>query len=557
MFTKEDIAIALSDALMVHLVSKGSDIAKEQEAIREFGKRLVQECGSSENASQNIENNSVANTANDQADSRANNPAIEHLNKEYGEEFLRLYNQLLVSDKIELMDQKDLMGRTLYSLKSRVNLERRYISAIEELNAKEEHNLNINAESLERNSLKEQIGDLVNVVGANLQNKFNDKIGGSLGLKLNVFGSKNHVFSSEQIDAILSVCNGSDISILEGNPGAGETFVMREIVRQYKKEGFKVVGVYSDYQKRREQTRLADIAREAESKTLISHTEQIKHEIASEVFVALEKDQKFFVALNGNIKYRTFNYEFQDLAQQALEHKEQELLPKLKDIAAVEQHGVFSTQDILVQLKNSKNLEETYKHFDRSLESYQLETQYQMIQQDKAHAKTIDEMLTAISREHEFFKSLDGNLKYAEQYDSSLLSAISNAKTIEQDKLISNMHNMVVYAQKHGILKDYEILNQFNSSDSHNVLKNLSKTCEKHYMDHHNENIKQLLDDEHVMVGTKKYSCPLKYMKHEMQNNIPGFVDEKHVASTFAKVKAEVKELRLERELEHTMIMRL
>ncbi|MCZ6909825.1 MAG: hypothetical protein O7C56_01780, partial [Rickettsia endosymbiont of Ixodes persulcatus] len=194
---------------------------------------------------------------------------------------------------------------------------------------------------------------------------------------------------------------------------------------------------------------------------------------ASEVFVALEKDQKFFVALNGNIKYRTFNYEFQDLAQQALEHKEQELLPKLKDIAAaVEQHGVFSTQDILVQLKNSKNLEETYKHFDSSLEGYQLETQYQMIQQDKAHAKTIDEMLTAISREHEFFKSLDGKLKYAEKYDSSVLSAISNAKTIEQDKLITNMHNMVVYAQKHGILNDQDILNQFNFSDSHHVLNN-------------------------------------------------------------------------------------
>lgn len=59
------------------------------------------------------------------------------------------------------------------------------------------------------------------------------------------------------------------------------------------------------------------------------------------------------------------------------------------------------------------------------------------------------------------------------------------------------------------------------------------------------------------MVGAKKYSCPLKYMKHEMQNNIPGFVDEKHVASTFFKVKAEVKELRLEKELEHTMTIRL
>lgn len=76
-----------------------------------------------------------------------------------------------------------------------------------------------------------------------------------------------------------------------------------------------------------------------------------------------------------------------------------------------------------------------------------------MIQQDQVNAKTADEMLTAISCEHEFFKSLDGNLKYAEQYDSSLLSAVSNAKTIEQDKLITNMHNMIVYAQKHGILK--------------------------------------------------------------------------------------------------------
>lgn len=142
-FTKEDIAIALSDALMVHLVSKGSDIAKEQEAIRAFGKGLVQEQVSNENATKNIANVAVGITAEGQASDANSNPAIEHLNKEYGEEFLRLYNQLLVSDKIELMDQKDLTGKTLYALKSRVNLELRYVSAIEELNAKGEHKLNI------------------------------------------------------------------------------------------------------------------------------------------------------------------------------------------------------------------------------------------------------------------------------------------------------------------------------------------------------------------------------------------------------------------------------
>ncbi|MGX6960792.1 MAG: MobA/MobL family protein [Rickettsia endosymbiont of Pentastiridius leporinus] len=320
--------------------------------------------------------------------------------------------------------------------------------------------------------------------------------------------------------------------------------------------------VYAERQRYLEHTRLSDIERETERKTLVAHTEQIKNEnliskTVSEIFVALEKDQKFFVALNGNIKYTTFNYEFVDLVEQALEYKEHELLPKLKDIAtAVENNNVFATADILAQLKDSKDLEETYKHFDSSLERHQLETQHKQIKQDKVDAKTTDEMLTAISREHEFFKSLDGKLKYAEKYDSSILSAISNAKTIEQDTLITNMHNMVVYAKKHGILNDQEIVNQFNSNDSRNVLKNLSKTCEQHYIDHHNENIKQLLDDEHVMVGTKKYTCPLKYMKHEMQNDIPSFVDEKQIATTFAKVKAEVKELHLERELEHTMTMR-
>lgn len=265
------------------------------------------------------------------------------------------------------------------------------------------------------------------------------------------------------------------------------------------------------------------------------------------MFTTLEKDQKYFVALNGNIKYEIFNSQFQALAEQALEHQAKQLLPKLKDVvAAVERNNVFTTSDILAQLKDSKDLEATYKHFDSSLERHQ----------DKVDAKTTDEMLTAISREHEFFKSLDGKLKYAEQYDSSILSAISNAKTVEQEQLITNMHNMVVYAQKHGILNDQDILNQFNSNNSRNALNNLSKTCEKHYMDNHNENIKQLLDDEHVMVGLKKYTCPLKYMKHEMQNDIPSFVDEKQISSTFAKVKAEVKELRLERELEHTMTMR-
>ncbi|WP_241760973.1 toprim domain-containing protein, partial [Rickettsia endosymbiont of Ixodes scapularis] len=282
--------------------------------------------------------------------------------------------------------------------------------------------------------------------------------------------------------------------------------------------------------------------------------DKVNAKTTDEMLNAITREHEFFKSLDGNIQYRQTNDQYINYSQQAIEHEESALLPKLKDVVAVvEQHEVLSTQDILEELKSSKDLAATYKRFDSNFERHQLETQHQVIQQEKENANTTDEMLTVISREHEFFKSLDGNLKYAEKYNNSILSAISNAKTIEQDTLITNMHNMVVYAKKHGILNDQEILNKFNSSDSQNVLNNLSKTCQQHYIDHHNENIKQLLEDEHVMVGTKKYTCPLKYMKHEMQNNIPDFIDEKQIAKTFTKVKAEVKEMTLE----HTMTMSL
>ena len=60
------------------------------------------------------------------------------------------------------------------------------------------------------------------------------------------------------------------------------------------------------------------VASKLEREQFRLHQEQIKHGIlisntVSEVFGALEKDQKFFIAQNGNIKYTTFNYRFVDL----------------------------------------------------------------------------------------------------------------------------------------------------------------------------------------------------------------------------------------------------
>lgn len=233
-FTKEDIAIALSDALMIDIGIKQEAKLEDIEVVREFSKSLIAKQG----VEDIIENKEDQNKIKSISDVRN----IEGLNEQYVKEFMKLYEVLLHSDKIELINPQDLQGRTLYALKERVNLERRFVEAVEILNIKENHNLRITEANISKLNIREEIGVAVNETGFKLQKKFNEEIGSKVGINLNLFSKRAGEFSEEQKRAIVGICNGKDISLLEGYPGAGKTFVMREIVRQYKEAGYQVIG---------------------------------------------------------------------------------------------------------------------------------------------------------------------------------------------------------------------------------------------------------------------------------------------------------------------------
>lgn len=48
-------------------------------------------------------------------------------------------------------------------------------------------------------------------------------------------------FSNQQKEAIISICNGGDLSVLEGWPGAGKSTVTKEIARHYKEAGYEII----------------------------------------------------------------------------------------------------------------------------------------------------------------------------------------------------------------------------------------------------------------------------------------------------------------------------
>ena len=121
------------------------------------------------------------------------------------EELLAMYNIVVASNKLNLVNPCDLKGRMLFARLDRVELEKRFEENVRELAAKETHVINIKEE------------DIAKV-------------------------ARGVEFSGEQKQAIIDILAGSNISVLEGWPGSGKTTVIREIVRHYRKAGYTVIG---------------------------------------------------------------------------------------------------------------------------------------------------------------------------------------------------------------------------------------------------------------------------------------------------------------------------
>jgi Ti-type conjugative transfer relaxase TraA len=162
---------------------------------------------------------------------------IESIQKELSATFIRLYEQLLVCPEISQVTEVDLKGRALYTTTKRLELEERFIETVRTLNNRNNHALGIKDSDLDHLSFRERVAEKLRDVKSGLVSVINEKTGIELEKP-----KQSVVLTAEQRKAIINVLNGSDISVLEGIPGAGKTTAMQEIVRQYKKAGYTVIG---------------------------------------------------------------------------------------------------------------------------------------------------------------------------------------------------------------------------------------------------------------------------------------------------------------------------
>ena len=121
------------------------------------------------------------------------------------EKLLQMYAVVMSSAKLTIINPCDLKGQMLFARSDRVEFEKKLKEVITDLAGQKDHVLGVSWDAVEK----------INI-----------------GVKL----------TDQQVETVVSILNGSNLSVLEGFPGAGKSTVMLAVRKYYEAAGFEVIG---------------------------------------------------------------------------------------------------------------------------------------------------------------------------------------------------------------------------------------------------------------------------------------------------------------------------
>ncbi len=216
--------------------------------------------------------------------------------------------------------------------------------------------------------------------------------------------------------------------------------------------------------------------------------------------------------------------------------------------------GFKDSSEIAYELKNSKNLKAAYVNLDREFENRLVQTNLNNYNNQKAQAKTIPEILQITNKQQEFLASLHNTIKYPDGHSHNLLDSIEKAHSGQQDNLMQELHNVATHITKHKIIPEHDLLQQLkNSEDTHATVKELTKSAVEHYGSFVNTNINRLLKGEGFKMDNIIFDCPMKYLRHEIENPAHAYSDIAKFKSSVPRLQEIMNKLELKKEHEHSM----
>ena len=283
---------------------------------------------------------------------------------------------------------------------------------------------------------------------------------------------------------------------------------------------------------------------------------KLEAKLPEELITIFTEEQKYLAELKDNIKYPGQHSKnlLDRVAKGRLEQQENIISALRKTVNDSIETGFKDGSTIVEELKNTENLKATYVNLDKELENHRVQTNLHNFTRQKEQAKTTLEILQITAGEQEFLSSLHNTIKYPDRHSQSLLDSIKKAHKGQQDNIMQELHNVTTHITEHKIMPEQDLLQQLkNSEDTHATIKELTKSAVEHHGSFVNTNINRLIKHERLKMGDVIFDCPMKYLRHEIENPAHAYADIAVYKKSIPRLQEIMNKLELKKEHEHSM----
>ena len=295
-------------------------------------------------------------------------------------------------------------------------------------------------------------------------------------------------------------------------------------------------------------------AHQIETNLALFSNEKAEAKSLGTLFNAIIKEQNFLNDLNKNIKYLDRDETLLSSMSKARSTKQDNILPKLQELTKnIIDSGTRDEESLRQELQKTTDLKETYVSLDQAFELHHIRSNLNSFREEKAEAKTPNEIIGIIAKEQEYLSNLSDNLKYPAAISSTLLNSVKNAQE-RKDTIVQELHQLTTHILKNQVMQEQDLVKSLQSDkDIHATSTELTKICKNHHNSIVIKNVNSIIRQKHLEIHGHKFDCPIKYLEHEIVNPAHAYADIARLKRDIPRVQEHLHKMELAKEMSKGM----
>lgn len=247
---------------------------------------------------------------------------------------------------------------------------------------------------------------------------------------------------------------------------------------------------------------------------------------------ALDDKQKFCMRIYQNLKYKEADTnDFKLLSQVAKIFQSEKISDQLREsVKASIELGIHSKEFLLNELKTTNNSKNTYIKLSKEVEAASINNTLGALDETIKESQNLQKTIKLLEAKSKFLAGLEGNLKYPEIHNETLIKSIEHAYKNHQNDTLNHLHQIIKLHINHVQTKPSDINKILQSSgDMGSAFKVLHKSYGSHVISMIHGALKTIGSGKTVNIDHKHFNCPVKFMDHVISTRTHEYFPHKEV----------------------------